>query len=224
MRMVLFYGSQKRGVMAMGKKRVYCIDTETTGFDFACDEVIQLAVVDVESGETVLNRRYGARDHESWDEAAAVNGIYPEDVAGLPSLYDEECGKELLGILAEADILLFYNACYDALMLMKYAPDFDFESVLVADAMVDYRNYYGKSHPEEWMAWCRQFKNKKLGFAASEFGYEFDAHDALNDVRATIVVWRRLHELGADQSFHRGITALADFAGDRKALKFLAAR
>ncbi len=73
-----------RAVRAAGPSRqnVVHIDPETIGLDpvVALDEIIEIAVVGP-TGETILQSLVRPVAKTTWDEAQAVNGIAPADVA-----------------------------------------------------------------------------------------------------------------------------------------------
>ena len=57
-----------------------CFDTETTGLNSFNDEVLQLSIIDADSGETLFNKYMKPTHTDSWEQAQAVNGITPEMV------------------------------------------------------------------------------------------------------------------------------------------------
>lgn len=54
------------------------LDTETTGTK-PSDEILELAIV-AEDGKTLFHEYFRPDQKKSWNRAAAINGIYPQDV------------------------------------------------------------------------------------------------------------------------------------------------
>ena len=204
--------------------RVICFDTETTGLGDD-DEIIQLSIVDALSGEVLLNEYYRPSDHlmeRGWDDAAAVTGVYPDDVADCPSLSDPEVKAEVEEIFAGADTIIGYHVCYDVKMLARSGIYLD--GKIFQDPMYSFASYYWSSRPDEtyttkagkvrspWMSFLwdgfggkGRYVQRNLSFAAGYFGIEdFGAHDSLNDVYATIDVWHEMNEI-QDAAYCRGI-------------------
>lgn len=53
--------------------------------------------------------------------------------------------------------------------------------------MLEFAKEYG-----EWNEYFGDYKWQKLSTAASYYGYKFKAHDSLEDVRATLYVYKKL--------------------------------
>ena len=86
-----------------------------------------------------------------------------------------------LHVFDKADEILIYNANFDISFMKSHGFSFK-ESCKITDVMKEYSVY--------------KLKNKrfKLSAAASEFGYTFTAHDALEDVKATLVVHNEVNK------------------------------
>ena len=191
--------------------RIICFDTETE------DEIIQLSVVDAISGEVILNEYYRPSDYlmeRGWDGAAAVTGVYPEDVADCPSLSDPDVHEMVEEIFASADTIIGYHVCYDVKMMAKAG--FYLDGKIFQDPMYSFASYYWSTHPEiktyttkagkersPWLSFLNdgfggkgRYVQRNLTFAAAYFGIEdFGAHDSLNDVFATIDVWAAMNDV-----------------------------
>ena len=61
--------------------------------------------------------------------------------------------------------------------------------------MIDFARQYG-----EWDSYHEDYKWQKLVTAARYYGYEFKAHDSMNDVFATLYVYQMMQE-GKKQKF-----------------------
>lgn len=65
-----------------------CLDTETTGLHpngSDPDEILTISIVG-RDGSVLLDERFRPTVKTEWPHASAVNGIYPEDVADLPTI------------------------------------------------------------------------------------------------------------------------------------------
>lgn len=165
------------------------LDTETTGLNPLHDEILQLAIIDADTGEILLNRRYGTTQVREWPAAEAVNHISPADVEGLPPLSDPDEQTRAAEIIAGADWVGGWNINFDLSMLWGYqiAPRDDAKiiDVMQLDAelcglVVPSKD--GNGFESKW---------RKLKDAATFWGYisfSGDYHDALTDCRATMSV------------------------------------
>lgn len=156
---------------------VICFDTETTGLNArGHDEILQLSVVDGTGG--VLFSDYVRPEHrQRWPKAQEVNGITPAMVKNKHTM--SELLPKLNEIFSRAQVLVAYNLEFDLKFLeaagvqIPICPHFD--------VMKEFAPVAGKwdEHHEDWR-WV------KLEQCARHYGYRFDAHDALEDTRATL--------------------------------------
>lgn len=166
------------------------IDTETTGLDPFVDEIIELAAIDADTGDILINRRYGTIARTDWADAERINGISPADVAGLPPL--GAC-KEDIAIINSADLIIGWNIGFDIRMIeatgIKVKPErFD---LMGADARM-----VGEITPDK-----RSGKWRKLADAAVWWGFDPQAaehryhvseyHGALFDCAAVRDIYRK---------------------------------
>ena len=165
--------------------------TETTGLNAALDEVLQLAIIDADTGDVLHNRLYGTRMRKEWIGAEAVNGISPEDVAGLPSLYDDGEQATAAEIIGAADWVGGWNVDFDLSMLWGYkiAPRDDAQ---IVDVMKLDAEICGTLVPlPGGVKW------RKLADAATWWGFDLVSapgvyHNAETDCLATRHVWRKI--------------------------------
>lgn len=119
-----------------------------------------------------------ARDFIS-EHKNAVNGIYPEDVADLPTI--ETAIPRLREIFAGADEVIGYNVGFDLgfLSAVGVRPR---EDARITDTMNEFTWFMGRRY--------------KLVDAADHIGYEWTgrAHGSLADARATLAVQRWLEQ------------------------------
>lgn len=152
------------------------IDFETTGLHCDTDEILQVSIIDQD--ENVLMNQYcRAMRHNSWESASSVNGIYPPRVAFCPPF--EKVAPYVQDILFRADKVLAYNCSFEQSFLMVNG--INPYILFWCDPMkeiVDYCNASSGGHRSR-MA---------LQSAARIIGYDYNAHDALEDVKATLRV------------------------------------
>ena len=114
-----------------------------------------------------------------WPHASAVNGIYPEDVADLPTI--ETAIPRLREIFAGADEIIGYNVGFDLgfLSAVGVRPR---EDAIITDTMKEFTWFMGRRY--------------KLVDAADPIGYEWTgrAHGSLADALATLAVQRWLEQ------------------------------
>lgn len=90
-----------------------CFDTETTGLHpngSDPDEILTISIIG-RDGSVLLDERFRPTVKTEWPHASAVNGIYPEDVADLPTI--ETAIPRLREIFAGADEVIGYNVGFD---------------------------------------------------------------------------------------------------------------
>ena len=151
------------------------LDFETTGLVPGQDEVLQVAVVD-ETGAVLMNEYCRPQRHTAWADAQKVNGIAPQDVCGKPPF--EALVPRLQEILSGARRVVAYNDGFEKSLpgcLRHSVP----RAALGEDPMAAFAQQMGG-------------QKRSLSAVASFFGYEFEAHDALADVRATLYLYERL--------------------------------
>lgn len=157
------------------------IDFETTGKDTATAEVLQVSIIDG-WGLTLLNQYCKPERATAWPGAQAVHGITPEMVE------DKRPFRELLPsvqkLLDCAPFLIAYNAAYELGILRRYGATVVKPFV---DPMLMFAPIYG-----EWNDYYDNYKWQKLTTAATYYGYTFDAHDALADVKATLHIFENM--------------------------------
>lgn len=90
-----------------------CFDTETTGLHpngSDPDEILTVSIIG-RDGSVLLDERFRPTVKTEWPHASAINGIYPEDVADLPTI--ETAIPRLREIFAGADEVIGYNVGFD---------------------------------------------------------------------------------------------------------------
>lgn len=177
-------GSFKKSVERSAMKLVF--DTETTGLNPMEDEILQLSIID--ENENVLFNDYIRPSHKTtWPDAERINHISYEMVKDKMTF--QQRSKEIQSIFSRADALIAYNGNFDIRFLRKHG--IIFPDVPVYDVMLEFAPVYG-----EWNDTFENWKWQKLVTAAKYYGYDYSryAHDSLEDVKATLFVYNRLHE------------------------------
>lgn len=174
--------------------KVVVFDTETTGTDpYYDDEILSIAICDA-MGETLFSSHIKPTRKKSWPEAQAVNGISPEMVKDAPTI--GEAAPRIRECLLGNKLVVGYNVSFDLRFLA--------ESGVLEDwppALFDVMREYAKCHGTKRNDYNGGYRYSKLVDCARSFGYSFDAHDAMEDARATAHCFRALV---CDDAYIRG--------------------
>ena len=160
-------------------------DVETTGLDCKNDEILQFSAIN-EKGEILLNTYIKPKHKTSWENAESINGISPEMVKNCKTI--DELWEDIQKIFLSATELIAYNGSFD-ISFLENANIYFRENVYLSDVMLDFTEIYG-----EWNEYYGNYKWQKLTTCASYYGYEFKAHDSLEDVRATLYCYNKIKE------------------------------
>lgn len=159
----------------------HCEQTETTGLHpngSDPDEILTISIIG-RDGSVLLDERFRPTVKTEWPHASAINGIYPEDVADLPTI--ETAIPRLREIFAGADEVIGYNVGFDLgfLSAVGVRPR---EDARITDTMKKFTWFMGRRY--------------KLVDAADHIGYEWTgrAHGSLADALATLAVQRWLEQ------------------------------
>ncbi|MFQ9992646.1 exonuclease domain-containing protein, partial [Ruthenibacterium lactatiformans] len=175
---------------------VLCLDIETTGFFAPDDEILSLSIID--GTNAVRFHSYFCPEHnDSWPEAEAVNGISPASVRQAPLLRERKA--EIDELLVSAHALVGYNLCSFDLPFME-ASGICCPDTAVCDVMLDYAFV---NH--EWDDGYGDWKWQKLTACAANYNYPYQAHNSLEDARATLYCARKVAEsmVAINQAFQR---------------------
>ncbi len=161
-------------IAAIDTARFICLDTETTGLE-SDDEVLSLAIVN-QDGQILFNHLVKPRSKRRWPNAEKIHGIKWQDVKDERELV--KYADDINRILASAPLIVGYNIGFDLAKLR--ASGLIIPNYHTFDLMREYAKAHG-----EWMESKNDYKWEKLTTCASHYGYVYNAHDALNDARAT---------------------------------------
>lgn len=163
--------------------KIAVIDFETTGLRPETDEILQVSIIDEE--ENVLINQLCKPEHtESWPQASSVNGIYPWHVHFCPTF--AQVAPYVQDILSRAEIVIAYNYPFEPNFLRFHGIDPD-ELTWGPDPMREMLKYYNAEKNTSK-------KRMSLQWAADIIGYEYNAHDAAEDVKATLHVYNFTQE------------------------------
>lgn len=163
---------------------IVVIDFETTGFKAGEDEILQVSIID-EEYHTLLNTYCRPNNSDSWEDAQRVHGITPLMV--MNELPFERYVPTVLDILNKADSVIAYNAEFENSFLKAYGIYIDPGKWI--DPMMIFARIYG-----EYDSYHDSYRWQSLSKCAKYYGYEFKAHDSLEDVKATLYCYKKMTE------------------------------
>jgi DNA polymerase-3 subunit epsilon len=160
------------------KKDIIFYDIEATGLNVLRDRIIQIAMIKYfADGRPHEEREYLVNPGiPISDEAMAVHGITPADVANKPTF--QQLAEEIYKFIGEADLAGYHSNHYDLPMLMEEFARCGFELDLEGRNLVDVQRIFYKMEPRTLGAAHRYYCGSEMA----------GAHDALSDVKATIAV------------------------------------
>lgn len=170
--------------------RYAVIDIETTGLNYnfnrqPADEIISVAIIDQD--ENVLLDTYcDTVNVKSWTEAERIHGISPNDVKGYSTF--TEILPKVIEILLSYDYVIAYNIKFEKLFIQNYAYHYAREHLLDF-----FKITWGEDPMKIFMNYMGSTKFFKLETAARHFGYTYDAHNALEDTKATLYIYKSMH-------------------------------
>lgn len=172
---------------------ITCIDVETTGLNTKLDHIIQLSLVNIKADTFEELEHYDAyilpernfdivpsaeEKHGISKEYLLQNGKYLKDIAG-----------DIIKIINKSDAYLTYNGnTFDFKFLVKDFEEVGYEFPLDRPCF----DAYGmecKMNPRDLVTTYKKYTGRDLE----------DAHNALNDVRATVQVFSKQVELLGNQ-------------------------
>lgn len=166
-----------------GRKVVF--DIETTGLDPFTDEIVKVSAVD-QDGNVLIDEYVKPLWNVDWPKAESIHHITPKMVKNAKTI--EQLWEELETIFLSAEELIAYNFDFDFAFLREAGVTFPPTTRAIrTDVMLDFAIEYG----EEFRG---SYKYQKLTKAATYYGYEFQAHDSLEDAKATLYVHQKLQK------------------------------
>lgn len=197
------------------------IDVETTGLNVIRDRIVQIALIKYHKNNknTPEERCYLVNPSVPIsEESSSIHGITAKDVAKKPIF--SELAQEIYDFIGKADIAGYNSNRFDVPMLMEEFHRAGLSFDVTKRRLIDVQRIFYKMEPRTLRAALKFYCNKKLD----------DAHDALNDVRATVEVFKgqlQMYE-GVDlidedeqvveQPIKKDLQAINDFINDLRTL------
>ena len=164
----------------MKKQDTYvCIDLETTGLNPKVDRIIEIGAVKVVDGvetevfETFVNPGRSLEEH-----VKNLTGITDEDLASAPKMKDVL--PKLLSFIGD-DVLLGHSVLFDFSFVKKAAVN---EKMTFEKDGIDTLKIARKYLPE--------LESRSLGYLCGHYQISHNAHRALEDARATVMLYEKL--------------------------------
>jgi len=159
-------------------KDIVFFDIEATGLHVIRDRIMQIGMIKYfadgrspEEKEMLINPGIPIKE-----DALAVHGIYPEDVANKPIF--SQVAEELLQFFGEADLSGYNLMRFDIPMLMEEFHRAGHHFSIENRRVVDVQRIFYKMEPRTFAAAHRFYCGEEME----------GAHDALSDVKATVNV------------------------------------
>ncbi len=154
-------------------------DVETTGLNVVRDKILQIALVKVKKDGTqeeltmLINPGIPIAE-----EAMAVHGITPKDLANKPSF--GQVAQKIWDFIGPSDLAGYNSNRFDVPMLMEEFARVGMEFDISKRRLIDVQRIFYKMEPRTLKAAYRFYCGQELT----------DAHDALADVKATLNVFK----------------------------------
>lgn len=162
-------------------------DTETTGLDYARDEIIEFSavVLEVQDGEAVVTKEYDdlvslTPGNTIPYEIQKLTGITPEDVARRGISKEQLCA-DIARMMAGNTLLLAYNAHFDLSFLFYLLLRSGDPTILKGKDKLDLLTVYKDRRPYPHKL-CNAIDAYDLS------GKVVNSHRAIDDVLATVAV------------------------------------
>ena len=170
----------------MNKDNLIVLDVETTGTDIYSDEILQVSIIN-EQGEILLDSYVKPQKHSEWKKAEAMHGITPATVANSPSI--EQLKEQIQNIIDEADIIVGYNIDAFDIQFLEESAGINFKDKDTYDVMLAFAPIYGDYNKR-----YGNYKWQSLSTCANYYNYEFNAHNSLEDTKATLYCYQKIKE------------------------------
>ena len=155
------------------------VDTETTGTDFAADEVIELGIIKFEYGAS--GRIYRVLD--TFNQLQQPGKPIPAEITRLTGITDADVAGQRIdddavrALVADAAVVIAHNASFDRQMCERRWPIF-----------VE-KNWGCSCHQVPWRA--EGHEGMKLGYLLMDYGLFHQGHRAIDDCHALLALLAR---------------------------------
>ncbi len=172
------------------KENFIVIDFETTGLNYRynapdMDEILSVSIIN-QDGKVLLNTLCNTERKKYWYNAQRVHGISPQDVQGYPTF--AQILQQVLKILSSVDFVIAYNIVFERNFVESYIKRTNSRN------LVNYKINWAM-HKDPMHMYAESIGSRrwtKLEEAAKSYGYKFNAHDSLEDVKATLFLYNQL--------------------------------
>ena len=160
------------------EKNLIFFDIESTGLNVIRDRIIQLAMIRYDKdGSARMEKTYLINPGiPISEEAMAVHGITPQDVANKPTF--QQVAKEIFEFIGDADLAGYNSNRFDIPVLMEEFARVGFDFDIDQRRTIDVQRIFYKMEPRTLSAAYQFYCQKTIA----------KAHDAMEDVRATVEV------------------------------------
>ncbi len=162
------------------KKNLVFFDVETTGLNVIRDRILQIALIKFHANgkpEEELKMLINPSVPIS-EESMAIHGIMPKDLANKPTFI--EVAQKLYDFIGDSDLAGYNSNRFDIPMLMEEFARAGFDFDISKRNLIDVQRIFYKMEPRTLKAAVQFYCNEELE----------EAHDALEDVLATIKVFK----------------------------------
>ncbi|WP_314011490.1 exonuclease domain-containing protein [Pseudostreptobacillus hongkongensis] len=167
------------------------LDVETTGVR-RTDEIIQVSIIDL-NGKVLFDRYIKPRHVEEWEKAYQIHGIDKEMLENKKNIthYRREIEKILkkhkliIGYQVQTDMMFLERAQIETRYNVVLDIAYPFTQILLNDGVIE------------------NTQTPSLKNLSSMYGYEFDAHNSLEDCVATLHCFNKLLEIEDDKIKYR---------------------
>lgn len=160
------------------EKDLICFDIESTGLSVKNDRIVQLAIIKIfaDGRENLVRTRLINPCIPIPKEASDVHHITDDMVKDQPTF--ERVAKSLYDLIGDSDFCTFNGNRFDIPMLMEEFSRYGYELDMSNRSCVDVKRIYHRMERRDLKAAYQFYCKKNLD----------GAHDALNDVKATLEV------------------------------------
>ena len=159
-------------------KDLICFDIESTGLSVKNDRIVQLAIIKIfaDGRENLVKTRLINPGIPIPKEASDVHHITDDMVKDQPSF--DRVAKSLFDLIGDSDFCTFNGNRFDIPMLMEEFSRAGFELDMTNRSCIDVKRIFHRMERRDLKAAYQFYCKKPLE----------GAHDALNDVKATVEV------------------------------------
>lgn len=182
---IMKMAAQLPSVKCNNPTKIIVFDVETTGLSSKYDEILQISIIDGD-GNILIDEFVKPYWTTEWEDAYKIHGISTACVEDCQ--YPHELIPKVKGFFESADLLIAFNNQFDLSMLKQWGIE-PLPGQKQFDVMLEFAKIYG-----EWDERYDDYKYQSLTTCATYYGYKFNAHDSLEDVKATLYCYKCLSE------------------------------